>query len=101
MAQPDSFTETVENIFDLSFLVKKGSAGLSVNTEGDLVVKHTGILHDQGQGAAAGGEVEAVDPTAKQCVLSFSMKDWRAIKEAYEIEGGMLPRRGEEEKMQK
>ena len=30
--QPDSFTQTVENIFDFSFLIKQGGASLSLGT---------------------------------------------------------------------
>jgi len=107
VVQPESFTETVENIFDLSFLVKKGSAALHVSSDGDLLVKHS-ELKKKGGAAAGGsaaaapeGEVEEVDPTAKQCVLSFTMKDWNEVREAYEIEQGVLAKRGEEELMQK
>ena len=108
VVQPDSFTETVENIFDLSFLVKKGSAALHVSSDGDLLVKHSELKKKGGAAAggsaaaaAAEGEVEEVDPTAKQCVLSFTMKDWEEVREAYEIEQGVLTKRGEEELMQK
>lgn len=41
LVDPASFTQTVENIFDFSFLVRKGSASLSVDEEHKLPIINT------------------------------------------------------------
>lgn len=90
---PESFTQTVENVFSLSFLIKKGSAevgvrsleqcrsnGLSGCTPGPYVVHKS---HPEG----------APVPKAKQAIVALNMKDWRAMAEAYKVEKGDIPHR--------
>jgi len=86
---PQSFTQTVENIFHFSFLVKKGNAAINIreglnmeglSTEPGLKIKYT---------------KENVDKhtVAKQSIMSLTMQDWRDLCEAYEVEEGDLPHR--------
>ena len=85
---PKSFTQTVENIFHYSFLVKKGSAALNI--------RKTGF----GENGKPGPVVKYVSnptgkqqPPPKQFVLNMTMKDYRDLLEAYEVTEGDLPHR--------
>lgn len=74
---PTSFTQTVENIFQFSFLIKKGDAFIGQRStslgESRLLVG----LRQYSGGAAA-----------LQSVCSFSMRDWKAICEAHDLKKG-------------
>mmetsp|Transcript_43396 Transcript_43396/g.132014 ORF Transcript_43396/g.132014 Transcript_43396/m.132014 type:complete len:449 (-) Transcript_43396:307-1653(-) len=86
---PKSFTQTVENIFHFSFLVKKGSAGISLRSDEES--KKYG-------GAGPGPVVRAMTnpneaPTPKQAIVSLTMQDWRDMCEAYSMKEGDIPHR--------
>jgi len=87
---PKSFTQTVENIFHYSFLVKKGSASLKVQEKG------FGQFLDQ---EAPGGIVakyvqeKGSHPPPRQSIVSLTMQDWRDLCKAYNVEKGDLPHR--------
>lgn len=89
LINPKSFTQTVENIFNVSFLVKKGKAGVGVRKKLDsddicrsgLWVKHCHRHADQ------------EGPASTQAVVSFTMKDWRRIKQAHDLKKGDIPHR--------
>jgi hypothetical protein len=89
---PHSFTQTVENVFGLSFLVKENKAKIGVRKPEECV----------GTNLKPGPWVESSDNNAngtenkphKQAVISLSMRDWRAMKEAFNVEEGDLPHRG-------
>lgn len=83
---PKSFTQTVENIFHYSFLVKKGTAALNI--------RKTGF----GENGKPGPVVKYVvpkksHPKNKQFVLNMTMKDYRDLLKAYEVTEGDLPHR--------
>mmetsp|Transcript_4803 Transcript_4803/g.12203 ORF Transcript_4803/g.12203 Transcript_4803/m.12203 type:complete len:401 (+) Transcript_4803:119-1321(+) len=90
---PRSFTQTVENMFHYSYLVKKGNAGLSVRNE-DLEYDDVVI-------AEAGPRARPIDkkpdagphPAAKQSVVALTMKNWRDMVEAYGVEESQVPHR--------
>jgi len=99
LVNPKSFTQTVENIFNFSFLVKKGQAKINMRklqeqlagTDGDattnpLDLPVDGCFISDNNNEDEGGE-------SRQCVLSFSMKDWRRLVEAYELESCDIPHR--------
>lgn len=86
---PKSFTQTVENIFHFSFLVKKGSAGISLRSKEES---------EKFGGAGPGPVVRSMvnpneTPTAKQAIVSLNMQDWRDMCEAYSVEQGDIPHR--------
>ena len=83
---PTSFTQTVENIFHYSFLIKKGDA--------QIVLRDT-----TSEFGLAGPIVKYKDhhpPKCvphKQCIASLTMKDWRELCAAYQVEQGDVPHR--------
>lgn len=90
---PKSFTQTVENLFHYSFLVKKGDAVFSVRDkkvvadgvlelDGGPVVKP--VRHDEGK---------SPPPPPRQAIVSLTMKDWRDLIEAYDVKESDVPHR--------
>jgi hypothetical protein len=82
---PTSFTQTVENIFHYSFLVKKGSAQIALREKAT-------------EFGPAGPVVKYKDENAhrsepKQCIATLTMKDFRELCAAYNVEKGDVPNR--------
>eukprot|EP00616_Rhizochromulina_sp_CCMP1243_P018737 CAMPEP_0118980178 /NCGR_PEP_ID=MMETSP1173-20130426/27715_1 /TAXON_ID=1034831 /ORGANISM="Rhizochromulina marina cf, Strain CCMP1243" /LENGTH=322 /DNA_ID=CAMNT_0006930503 /DNA_START=1 /DNA_END=969 /DNA_ORIENTATION=+ len=85
LVDPQSFTQTVENIFDFSFLVKKGSASLAVQ-DGVPVISSVS--------EAANGNVDE-DKPSRQLVISLSPGDLRELREVFECAGDGVAHRDE------
>jgi hypothetical protein len=87
LVNPRSFTQTVENIFNYSFLVKKGTAAIGVRSpmERDEIKR-------QGLWVATSNPDDAVGETT-QAVVSFTMKDWRRMIEAHQLKECDIPHR--------
>jgi hypothetical protein len=88
---PKSFTQTVENIFSLSFLVKHGDAKIGVRKPEDckselekpgLFVKHRN------------SDSSLTQRKPKQAIVTLSMADWRALVQTHGVESGDIPHRG-------
>lgn len=75
VVDPDSFTQTVENIFDLSFLVRQGTAALAVAADTGLPV------------VSAVEAQPAVDQRSSQLVVALCPADVRAITAAFRCTG--------------
>ena len=71
LLNPKSFTQTVENMFYYSFLVKKGQGGIGVDEDGLYV--HPVVENDE--------ESNDVLPEAKQAIISLTMRDWRRLRQ--------------------
>ena len=89
---PRSFTQTVENVFHYSYLVKKGNAGLSVQKEelqyDDVVIAEAGPRarpHELKEGFP--------HPAPKQAVVALTMKNWRDMVAAYGVGESQVPHR--------
>jgi hypothetical protein len=78
LLNPSSFTQSVENVFEYSFLVKSNSA-VTIDEDGEAMVNLiTSSVNDE---------------PLKQNVLSFNMKDWSEACKAYNLKGSVLPTR--------
>jgi hypothetical protein len=73
-----SFPKTIENMFYYSFLVKKGTASVKVNSNG-LGARHRFELGIP----AVVQDREELETPATQSVCAFTMRDWRRLREAY------------------
>lgn len=80
VCNPKSFTQTVENLFHFSFLIKKGEAKFCVRDGKPKVALVPEKNVDQ-------------KPPAKQSVVSFNMRDWRRLCKAYKVKKGDIPHR--------
>lgn len=106
LVNPKSFTQTIENIFNFSFLVKKGEAKITMRK---LASSPLGDSQGSSQGSNSNSNInnplnlpmsgcfvtvgEGEQDTTKQCVIPFSMKDWRRVCEAYDLEACDIPHR--------
>ena len=94
LVNPKSFTQTIENIFNFSFLVKKGEAQIKMRKKSPLSPSQeanpldlptSGCFVSPGQGDYHGA--------SRQCVIPFTMKDWRRLREVYNLEECHIPHR--------
>lgn len=88
LMNPKSFTQTVENIFNFSFLVKKGQAAIGVRSK----MESDGI-RQKGLWVRYIPTNEDEYPETTQAVVSFTMADWRRICESHKLEEGDIPHR--------
>jgi hypothetical protein len=80
---PQSFAQTVENIFAFSFQIKDGWAGLQLGADGQLK-------------ASAEERPLPKDMSERQGVFAFTIDDWKQLKEAYGMDkSGLLKHRTE------
>ncbi|XP_022091752.1 non-structural maintenance of chromosomes element 4 homolog A-like [Acanthaster planci] len=81
---PHSFSETVENIFHLSFLVKDGHAEVRLDDDRlPIIIPTTPYVEGQTN--------EQVD--RKQVMISLDMQQWKEIVNVFEIKEPLIPRR--------
>eukprot|EP00977_Amphora_coffeiformis_P010121 scaffold2357_cov167-Amphora_coffeaeformis.AAC.29 len=90
LMNPKSFTQSVENIFNVSFLVKKGRAAVGVRSkmEGDDICPAGLWVQPRSSSSDEDGL-----PESTQAVVSFTMKDWRRICQAHDLKKGDIPHR--------
>jgi non-structural maintenance of chromosomes element 4 len=93
LVNPKSFTQTVENIFNFSFLIKKGEALIDMRKATPLSDTQESVLGLDTSGCFIRPEPLNHEGPSKQCVLSFTMKDWRRLCDAYELEKCDIPHR--------
>jgi len=76
---PNSFSQSVENIFHYSFLIKDGQTSLEIRD--DIPI------------AATSQPPRAEDTISnKQCVLKFDFSIWEQLRREYKLDAAILPR---------
>ncbi|CAM9421758.1 unnamed protein product [Ascophyllum nodosum] len=77
LLNPKSFTQTVENLFDFSFLVKNGQGAISLDEGSGLPrVTFNGMQSGSAEGASS-------SEGPKQWLMSFGPADFRELTELY------------------
>mmetsp|Transcript_14434 Transcript_14434/g.31293 ORF Transcript_14434/g.31293 Transcript_14434/m.31293 type:complete len:421 (-) Transcript_14434:205-1467(-) len=85
---PSSFTQTVENVFHFSFLLKEGFAGIKTRTAEE--VEEFGGL--PGPAIRPESEIPKMKPPS-QAIVSLNMKDWKDMCTAYNVQESHVPHR--------
>jgi len=86
---PQSFGQTVENIFYLSFSIRDARAKLDIDEHGMPMVS---IVSDD-------LTEEEIKMENKQCVLELTMSQWEELKRVFNITKSIIPHRRDEEEM--
>uniref|UniRef100_H2YDK4 Non-structural maintenance of chromosomes element 4 n=1 Tax=Ciona savignyi TaxID=51511 RepID=H2YDK4_CIOSA len=84
VVNPRSFGHTIENIFHLAFLVKDGLVKVFLNENGIPVVEPIATRENN---QTPHKKSKQSKPANNQVIVSLSMEEWRAIIEAYQLEG--------------
>ncbi|KAK2799727.1 hypothetical protein FQN50_008375 [Emmonsiellopsis sp. PD_5] len=89
---PNSFGQTVENLFYVSFLIRDGSVGISTDGNG-LPTLHPST-------PAAPSEAQAQKLQKHQTVFSLDFETWEDLIEVFDIQRPIIPHRREIQKPQ-
>ena len=95
MFNPKSFTQTVENLYHYSCLVRDGEASLIVRDKKILDKDNQDLFVEGGPvvklvSKPSGGPT----PAPRQAIVSLTMQDWKDLIEAYDVESSDIPHRG-------
>ncbi|CEI95996.1 hypothetical protein RMCBS344292_10168 [Rhizopus microsporus] len=99
VTNPESFSQTVENIFYVSFLARKAVVGISIENGQPILSKqnYTDLyfILTYTLGTRNPPTVENLDDVVlkKQIVVGIGMKEWREIIETYKITTSCIPTR--------
>lgn len=78
---PKSFTQTVENVFNFAFLIKKGDAKIQVVEKDGRRRPMVTVMSPK----------DNLDP--RQAVVPLTMRDWRDMCAKFEVKKGDIPHR--------
>lgn len=103
LLNPKSFTQSIENIFHFSFLIKKGAAAVSLREKAlDWQDTTTTTTDENGNTTSTATQPGLVlkytkerddHPPARQGIMTLNMRDWRNLCQSYQVESGDLPHR--------
>ncbi|BEI92881.1 uncharacterized protein CcaverHIS019_0505090 [Cutaneotrichosporon cavernicola] len=84
VCNPESFSQTVENIFYVSFLVREGRAGIDVAEDGlvKIYARSPRSEDDEGEGGVR-----------HQAVMEMDMATWREAVEIFDLRESLIPTR--------
>ncbi|KAK1147289.1 hypothetical protein N8T08_001366 [Aspergillus melleus] len=85
---PKSFGQSVENLFYVSFLVRDGTAGISVDS------RQLPTLHHSKPYAPSEAQKKGVQK--HQAIFSLDFETWQDLIDAYSIKESIIPHRREE-----
>ena len=83
---PESFGDSVENLFYISFLIRDGTAAIVENDEGDPMLLLSEVPTEEDRQAGL---------TRRQIVFELDMATWRDLIEVYDIQSAMIPTRSQ------
>lgn len=83
VTNPTSFSQTVENIFYVSFLARKGIAGIDVSSGQPIVSVQEAVLIESLEDVVA----------KKQIIMGITIQEFHAIIETYNITSSTIPTR--------
>lgn len=83
---PESFGDSVENLFYISFLIRDGTAAIVENDEGDPMLLLSEVPTEEDRRAGL---------TRRQIVFELDMATWRDLIEVYDIQSAMIPTRSQ------
>lgn len=84
MCNPESFSQSVENCFYVSFLVREGKAGIDVADDG-LVMIYAREKHSE--------DDDATHIVGHQAVMEMDMATWRESIELFDIRQPLIATR--------
>lgn len=93
---PKSFTKTVENIYNYSFLVKEGKSSLKVREELSLGKGKDTYRLDGGPVASYisnNDNNKKAPPKPRQAIVSLTMEDWKNLVETYDVKESAVKQR--------
>jgi len=92
---PRSFTQTVENIFNFSFLIKKGSARISVRQDekNDQDDEESGKTRKGTRPVVTHMMMKKNVVQPKQAIVSLDMQDWKDLCQSFNVRKGDIPHR--------
>mmetsp|Transcript_255 Transcript_255/g.631 ORF Transcript_255/g.631 Transcript_255/m.631 type:complete len:192 (-) Transcript_255:106-681(-) len=95
MFNPKSFTQTVENLYHYSCLVKDGEASLIVRDEKSLDKDSQDVFIEGGPVVKlVPKSSKGPSPAPRQAIVSLTMQDWKELIQAYDVESSDIPHRG-------
>ncbi|KAH9454957.1 hypothetical protein Pst134EA_022446 [Puccinia striiformis f. sp. tritici] len=86
---PDSFSQSVENLFCLSFLIRDGKAAIETHDDDNMERDFPLVYSCE----PAGADQIQDGATKNQIILELTMSDWSDAIELYGIENSVIPDR--------
>ncbi|MCJ1416442.1 nuclear protein [Xylographa parallela] len=86
---PDSFGQTVENLFYTSFLIRDGNAGIGIDKYGLLSLHATSARSKQ--------QIQDENISKHQAVFHLDYETWEDIIELFDIQSSIIPHRSSDE----
>lgn len=83
VCNPESFSQTVENCFYVSFLVREGRVGIDVADSGLVMIYAREPRHED----------EEAENVSHQAVMEMDMATWREAVELFDLREPLIPSR--------